>query len=141
MSSHSVMNVAAPEPATVFDIFPTNNEAPIKLMGWLRAYADYPISCEFNHRAERGDFEQRKVTYSDILQEIYEVQGTGEWLGVETWTNRNIANLAHYTCRVKLTKNKSDLIYFFRSPDYVRPLLAAIGLEYATHLGNPHKEA
>ncbi|GIU42854.1 hypothetical protein TUM4438_10380 [Shewanella sairae] len=135
MSNPDVKNVAHSVPATVFDIFPTKGD-PIKLMGWLRTYADYPVSSDLSLRdKERGDFEQRKIAYTDVIQEIYEVQGTGEWLGVETWKSRNVANISDYRCRIKLTKDKHDLVYFFRSPDYTRQLLAAVGVEYATYLG------
>ena len=132
--SHSPLtNVAGDTPATVFDIYPTDGSEPIKLLGWLRTYADFPISSQ--RPLPRGDFEQRHEQYTDVLQEIYEVQGTGEWVAVETLSQRNVASYPACQRRVLILKDKQKLDGFFYPSSYLRPLLAAVGVDYVTQLG------
>lgn len=133
--NYKALNVVNEIPASVFQVFPTDTDDPIKLLGWLRTYADFPVSSERPHSTSGRDFNQREITYTDILQEIYEAQGTGEWLAVEYCRDRNAAAYPDHTCRVLLTKDKRDISYFFRPSQYSRKLLAAIGINYVIQVG------
>lgn len=126
-------NVAGDAAATVFDIYPTDGNEPIKLLGWLRTYADFPLCHQrpFPH----NDFHQRPEQYTDVLQEIYEAQGTGEWVAVETLSDRNVAIYPHCERRILIVKDKHQIDGFFLPSPHLRHLLAAIGVDYVTTLG------
>lgn len=132
MTNLTSANVAGQPAACVFEIFPTNGDDIIKLVGWLRAYADFPMTEQLR---KKTDFRQRNIVFTDVLQEIYEAQGSGEWVVVETFRDRNVAKLSDHVCRVLVTKNKQDIAGFFRISKYTRKLLATIDVEYITQIG------
>lgn len=134
MTNLTSANVAGQPAASVFEIFPTNGDDIIKLVGWLRAYADFPMTEQLRSQ-HKTDFRQRDIAFTDVLQEIYEAQGSGEWVAVETFRERNVAKLSGHVCRVLVTKNKQDIVSFFRISKYTRKLLAAIDVEYITQIG------
>lgn len=138
MTNNMVANVAGQPAASVFEIFPTNGDDIIKLVGWLRAYADFPMTEQVRSQ-HKTDFRQRDIAFTDILQEIYEAQGSGEWVIVETFRDRNAAKFPSHTCRVLVTKNKQDIARFFRVSTHTRKLLAAIDVEYITQIGREVK--
>lgn len=126
-------NLAQNSPSA-FDIFPTN-ENQIKLFGWLRAYADFPIISE-QRNYPSADFNSQGVTYTDIILEIYEACSTGQWLAVETYHDRNKAKFPCKRTRVSLVNDKQELATFFRArTPYVREVLNAVGIEYVTVVG------